>query len=106
LRQNKTEFANPTLHQTPESPAVPAGAGGCAGELNVQIKIFKDIGTMTNNPKKANSLAVAGFLAPFVAAGILNLSQLIIPPSTPFKIKHDTYMVVPPPRPSTYCGLA
>ncbi len=25
---------------------------------------------MTNNPKKANTLAVAGFLAPFVAAGI------------------------------------
>ncbi len=25
---------------------------------------------MTNKPKKANSLAVAGFLAPFVAAGI------------------------------------
>jgi len=26
---------------------------------------------MTNKPKKANSLAVAGFLAPFVAAGVL-----------------------------------
>lgn len=25
---------------------------------------------MTNNPKKANTLAIAGFLAPFVAAGI------------------------------------
>ena len=26
---------------------------------------------MTNKPKKANSLAVAGFLAPFVAAGVV-----------------------------------
>ena len=26
---------------------------------------------MTNKPKKANNLAVAGFLAPFVAAGVL-----------------------------------
>lgn len=28
------------------------------------------MGTLTNKPKKANTLAIAGFLAPFVAAGI------------------------------------
>jgi len=31
----KLEFANQALHQTPDSPAVPAGAGGGAGELVV-----------------------------------------------------------------------
>ncbi|MBT3259778.1 MAG: hypothetical protein HN366_25460 [Deltaproteobacteria bacterium] len=32
---------------------------------------------MTHKPKKANSLAVAGFLAPFVAAGVLCVLLLI-----------------------------
>jgi hypothetical protein len=30
--------ANPTLHQTPETLAVLAGAGGGAGELDVRYK--------------------------------------------------------------------
>ena len=32
------EIANQTLHQTPESPAVLAGAGGGAGELVVELR--------------------------------------------------------------------
>jgi hypothetical protein len=32
---------------------------------------------MTHKPKKANSLAVAGFLAPFVAAGVVCVLLLI-----------------------------
>lgn len=34
----KLEFANQALHQTPDSPAVPAGAGGGAGELVVRVR--------------------------------------------------------------------
>ena len=33
--KRKSELANQTLHQTPDTLAVPAGAGGGAGELNV-----------------------------------------------------------------------
>ena len=33
----KLEFANQALHQTPDSPAVPAGAGGGAGGLVVML---------------------------------------------------------------------
>ena len=35
LAKKKTEFANQTLHQTPDTWAFPTGAGGGAGELNV-----------------------------------------------------------------------
>ena len=38
LRQSKIELANQTLHQTPDTWAVPAGARGGAGELVVRVR--------------------------------------------------------------------
>jgi len=36
--KRKSELANQALHQTPDTWAVPAGASGGAGELNVMCK--------------------------------------------------------------------
>jgi len=38
LAKKKTELANQTLHQTPDSPAVLAGAGGGAADFDVILE--------------------------------------------------------------------
>lgn len=35
--KRESDLADPTLHQTPDTSAVPAGSGGGAGELNVRL---------------------------------------------------------------------
>jgi hypothetical protein len=47
--------ANQTLHQTPDTWAVPAGAGGGVGELVVSLKRITDGKTRYNQNKVANA---------------------------------------------------
>jgi hypothetical protein len=82
LRQNKTEFANPTLHQTPESPAVPAGAGGCAGELNVR----------NLHPQKRSEIVLVSYQISSDDEAKLALSELT-PSKFNYKVdKDDEYL--------------